>query len=314
MLKLRLRQLWRYMQEIGAFRVGILLLAAIIFLPRLAIELWLNNPYYLAMFWGVILLSIHLKRPDITFLQRLGIPWRILFIIEYGTISIPFILLFFFQHYEWVSLSLIAEVLVLPWLPQWSVRFKTNKRSYWWHVHTLWSPLHFEWVSGIRKRFVTIAILWLLGIVFCAFAPVVPIVNLLLTITIAQFYFQCEPKEMVEAMKLSPRQFIRWKVWQNLRLFGLMTLPLWVGFLIFNSQYWFALPTVWFIAALLLALAVLFKYASYAPNEDLSQNNTLMALAIMFLFMQPFSFLINVFWIIRYYGRAIRNMKFYLKY
>lgn len=312
MLLFRIRQVIRYAQEVGILRTIILFVAFIIFVPRLAVELWTNNPYYLALFWGSILISIHFKRPDHNFLKRLDIQRKLLFSVEYGILSLTLIVFFIYQGFWWVGLGLALQVIALPWVPPMAIKLNVGRNKKWWDTKTLWSPLYFEWISGVRQRFLIVVTLWGLGMVFCAFAPVVPIITFLLTIIIVQFYLHCEPKEMVEVLDLSPHDFVRWKVGQTLRLFALFTLPLWIGFMVFNPAYWFALPTVWFITGLLLMLAVVLKYATYIPNEDLSQNNTLMTLAIMFTFLPPFSFLINVFWIVRYYNRAVVNMKMYL--
>ncbi|WP_299459165.1 hypothetical protein [uncultured Microscilla sp.] len=313
MLQFRARQLFRYMQEIGLLRVIVLLIAITIFLPRLAFELWMKNPYYLAWFWGFILASIHFKRPDYHFLKRLGTRWQWLFCVEYNILSLILIIFFAYKYYWLVSLSLLLEGFILPLIPQRFMRYQIHRKIQWWDSKTFWSPLHFEWISGVRQRFPYVATLWLLGVVFCAFAPVAPIITFLLTLVVVQFYLLCEPKEMVEIFKCSARRFVQWKIAQTLRLFGLLNAPFWIGFLIFNPTYWFVLPVVGFVSALLLTLAVVLKYASYTPNEDLSHNNTLMTMAIMFCFLPPFSFLVNIFWVIRYYRRAVNNMQDYLR-
>ena len=313
MLQLRAQQILRYMQELGWFRVVILLVAITIFLPRLAFELWMKTPYYLALFWGAILTSIHFKRPDLNFLKKLGVNAQWLCRAEYAILSSTFIILFAYMHYWGTSIALLAQVFILPTIPQISLKLQVRESARWWHSNTFWSPLYFEWIAGVRQRFLYVATLWVLGVSLCFLAPVAPIVTFLLTLVILQFYILCEPKEMVEVLAYPARRFVRWKIGQALRLFGILTAPLWVGFLIFNLSYWFVLPAVWFISALLISLAVVLKYASYSPNEDLSHNNTLMAMAIMFCFLPPFSFLVNAFWFIRYYKRAINNMEYYLE-
>lgn len=287
-------------------------MAISIFLPRLAFELWMKTPYYLALFWGAILASIHFKRPDYNFLKKLGANAQWLFSAEYGILSLAFIVLFAYKHYWGTSIALLAEVFVLPLIPQLFIHIKSRENTQWWHSHTFWSPLHFEWISGVRKRFLYIAILWVLGLIFCFLAPVAPIITFMLTLVVIQFYALCEPKEMVEVLGYSAQRFVRWKIRQALRWFGVLIAPFWIGFLAFNFSYWFVLPAVLFISNLLISLAVVLKYASYSPNEDLSHNNTLMAMAIMFCFLPPFSFLVNTFWLIRYYRRAVHNMENYL--
>ncbi|OJJ18636.1 hypothetical protein BKI52_23800 [marine bacterium AO1-C] len=308
---LRLRQVYRYLQELGILRSLILVLAAIIFLPRFAVELWMNNPYYLVAFWSFVLLSIHLQRSDHAFLKNISIRHTYLYTIEYMVLSAAFIGLYLQQQYWWGAAILLAEVALLPYLPRIS-GVSGAKKQYWWDTKSFLSPLHFEWIAGIRHRFVYLFTIWFLGLIFCWYAPVTPVISLLLGMTIPSFYILCESKEMVEVLGESARAFVRWKIKQVLRLFVVFTGPLWIVFLLVNPGLWFVVPTVWLIVGLWLVLAVLAKYAAYSPGEQLTQNNTLMGLAIMFTFLPPFSFLINVFWVIRYYRRAVRHMENYL--
>ncbi|HAS47057.1 MAG TPA: hypothetical protein DCS93_41620 [Microscillaceae bacterium] len=308
---LRLRQTYRYLQELGWLRSLVLILAIMIFLPRFAVELWMNNPYYLVAFWGFVLLNIHLQRADHTFLQSMVPQYTRLYTIEYSVLSGAFIGLFIQQQYWWGAVVLLAEVILLPYMPRFS-GLLGRKNQYWWETKRLLSPLHFEWTAGIRQRFVYLCFIWFLGLFFCWYAPVAPVLSLLLGMTIPSFYILCEPKEMVEVLAKSAREFVWWKVKQVLKLFATFTAPLWIIFLVFNPHLWFVVPTVGLIVGLWLVLAVLAKYAAYDPGEQLTQNNTLMGLAIMFTFLPPFSFLINVFWVVRYYRRAVSHMENYL--
>ncbi len=308
---LRLRQAYRYSQELGFVRTLILGLTTVIFLPRFVLELWMNNPYYLAAFWGVVLLSIHLQRADDGFLKSIAIRHTHLYTIEYGILSVAFIGLYLQQQYWWGALALSIQVILLPHLPRFWGRSK-GKRQYWWDTKHWLPSLHFEWIAGIRQRFIHLFTIWFLGLLFCWYAPVAPVVSLLLGMMIPSFYLVCESKEMVEVLASSARELIQWKIKQVLKLFGLFTAPLWGGFLLFNPRLWFVIPTVGLIVSLWLVLAVLAKYAAYDPGERLTQNNTLMGLAIIFTFLPPFSFLINVFWVIRYYRRAVHHMENYI--
>lgn len=311
-ISLRVKQVYRYLQELGWLRAFLLVAVVIIFLPRFLVELWMNNPYYVAAFWGFTLLSVHLQRSDHYFLQSIAIRRVYLYTLEYMLLSGVFVGLYIQQQYWWGAVLILLEATLLPWLPRFKGFVNKQKGTYWWEVKTILPPIYFEWIAGIRQRFWYVGLLWILGLIFCWFAPVVPVVNLLLSLSVIQFYQLCEPKEMAEVVASSPISFVRWKVKQGLKLFGVFTLPMWIGFLIANPSLWFILPTVWFMVALWLSLAILAKYAAYDPGENLSQNNTLMGLAIMFTFLPPFSFLINVFWIIRYYRRAIHHMKNYI--
>jgi len=308
---LRLRQIYRYLQELGVLRSLVLVIATLIFLPRFVVELWMNNPYYLVAFWGFVLLTIHFRRSDNAFLKSIMPQYPHLYTIEYSVLSIAFIGLCIQQQYWWGAAILLVEVILLPYVPRFSGLFG-HKSQYWWENKRLLSPLHFEWTAGIRQRFVYLAMIWFLGLLFCWYAPVAPVMSLLLGITIPSFYILCEPKEMVEILATSAREFVRWKVKQVLKLFAAFTAPCWIVFLLVNPNLWFVVPTVGVMVGLWLVLAVLAKYAAYEPGEQLTQNNTLIGLAIMFTFLPPFSFLINVFWIVRYYRRAVRHMENYL--
>ena len=188
---LRLRQAYRYSQELGFVRTLILGLTTVIFLPRFVLELWMNNPYYLAAFWGVVLLSIHLQRADDGFLKSIAIRHTHLYTIEYGILSVAFIGLYLQQQYWWGALALSIQVILLPHLPRFWGRSK-GKRQYWWDTKHWLPSLHFEWIAGIRQRFIHLFTIWFLGLLFCWYAPVAPVVSLLLGMMIPSFYLVCE--------------------------------------------------------------------------------------------------------------------------
>jgi type IV secretory pathway TrbD component len=80
---------------------------------------------------------------------------------------------------------------------------------------------------------------------------------------------QCEPRAMLLATAPDARALLRSKVLGSMRIMVLLELPVLIGATIFQPDWWWIHGLFGLGMLVLVAYAVLLKYANYRPNERL---------------------------------------------
>ena len=195
-LKIRFLQIFRILKSVGALLIIILPILFFFSLSLFAMLEKLSLPYILGLEL-IILISIHLKRKDYVFLQKIELLPVLVFWVEYVLLLLPLnlLLVFLFQKY-WVLPLGIFLPLTIVFIPPISGKVDLLQQKEWL---ISWIPIEaFEWRAGFRKNAFTIYLFYFIsawGNQYLAF----PILGfLLLTTIITSFYEEIEPKSFIE--------------------------------------------------------------------------------------------------------------------
>ncbi len=275
LLRLRWLQLRRAAPGYG---VPLLVAAAVVVVWLLsnAVQNDASRAPYIA--GGAVLLvsSLHQRRADLHFLHRHVPRARWAIALEYGVLVLPVLLgLLLGTAWAWAVVVLLA--CAVPWLP---VVRSSGVRAVWLRK---WVPAHlFEYRSMLQSTYPWSLLLWLAAVAFC-WLPLLPLflVGIVAMMAVGA-QEQCEPRAMLLAAAPDARALLRTKVLGSARLMLFVLLPVLIGATIFQPQWWWIHVLFGMGMVVLVAYAVVLKYAHYRPNERLSANGVNMGIAMVF--------------------------------
>jgi hypothetical protein len=271
-----------------------------------------SSLYILSLMLSV-LLSFHLVRKDIVFLNKQFENPRTKIFYEYLLFTLPFFIPLLFSPYFY----LIAVIPVFIYFIS-HIIFQFPQKTGVRFLSKIISPINFEWLSGIRKRRYYFSIFYILAFAF-SFMPVLPLVLIwLLSILIYEFYCECEPLNMLRINSYSAKFFLRKKVLRQVFLYTMFFIPLIVINSIINPEVFFINMIFVIVQLTILILAVLMKYKMYSPLDYLKGLylyliiiQTLTALP-MFMGGIPFLLPLPLILCFKYYKEAKHNLNYYL--
>ncbi|MBK6754333.1 MAG: hypothetical protein IPG69_12265 [Flavobacteriales bacterium] len=275
LLRLRWLQLRRALPTYGIVLLALAVVGAVWLLHKVVHQDAMNAPYIVVgavlMVWG-----LHQRRADHHFLRRHVPQARVAMALEYSALILPVLLGLLFAG-EWTSSSVLLVMPVLPWSP---VALASGVRAA--RLRKRIPTQLFEWKSLLQSTHPWNLLLWLAALAFC-WLPVLPMFLLgaiALMVTGAQE--QCEPRAMMLATAPDARALLRSKVFGSIRMMVLLELPVLIGATIFQPDWWWLHGLFGLGLLVLVAYAVLLKYANYLPNERLSANGANVAVAAVF--------------------------------
>lgn len=306
-IKIRIKQFSREIDGIGLFRlvflVGLFSYLSFIVFQQSKI---LPNAYYILGIYLFTIASIHLKRKDKLFLKRHFTRYKLIYSIEYSTLTLPLFICLLY-HTQWLLMLIL--ILSLSLITQWD--FQTKNLNLNTKIQQ-WIPQDsFEWKSGIRKSFFYIVPLWLLSLGTSFYIGSIPIAIFILGIIPLNFYERSEPYQMLIAYEMNTNRFLWHKVKIQTLLFSITTLPLILAFIFFHYERWY-IPTVEYLIFITLHVyLILTKYAFYEPNTRSSATITFGAIgttgALVPIFL-PAVWLLGLW----FYFKTKKNLNFYL--
>ena len=262
--------------------------------------------------WMVILvfvsliLSLHLSRKDRKFLKLLTEQPAQIFLIEYLVLSIPLIGLLLVLG-EWLPLLLLPLCLLGVSFVNIGLRSRTLNNVF---IEAIPDEA-FEWKAGVRRYFYPLLIAQLFGLGTCFFVGGAPIAIAIMGLTCLGFYQECESEMLMLNLEQNPQRFIVNKIKTALSLFGVMSLPMMILFLLFHLTYWYVPLILFLVFAFLLTYSILLKYAFYQPNVHKGSTGFWSGMGVLGLLFPPF--LLAVFMMSFYfYFKSIRTLKPYL--
>ncbi|HMQ75649.1 MAG TPA: hypothetical protein PKE21_04740 [Flavobacteriales bacterium] len=271
----------RWLQLRRAFPLpGIVLLAlAVIFVLGLMHRAVLRDASFAAYIAGGTLFTVwglHQRRPDLHFLHRHVPRARLALAMEYGALVLPVVLVLALAG-AWSSALVLLAAGAVPWLP---VVRSSGVRGSWLRR---WIPVRlFEWRGLVQGTHPWGLLLWLSALVFC-WLPVLPVFLVgVVAMLIAGAQEQCEPRSMLLATASDGRTFLRMKVLGSLRIMLIMIVPVLIGATLFRPEWWWIHGLIGVGMLVLVAYAVVLKYAHYQPNERLIANGANVSIAALF--------------------------------
>jgi type IV secretory pathway TrbD component len=124
--------------------------------------------------------------------------------------------------------------------------------------------------------------MWLAALAFC-WLPMLPLFLLgIIVLMAASTQEQCEPRAMLLATADDARSLLRTKVWGAVRLMTLVLMPVLVAATLFQPGWWWVHAGFGLGMLVLVAYAVVLKYANYRPNMRLEANGANVSVAALF--------------------------------
>lgn len=249
------------------------------------------------------LISHFNNRRDLNFVARYFHRPRLQIILNYNLFTLPISLGLILNGHWIVSLLLHVSVCFIG-----LIRFKGQLMRLAF-ITTKIPAKHFEWISGVRNHFYSIAILLLLSVILSPVKlfGIVPL--FLLNSIFTSFYNYNEPIHMLNPGNFSAQNFLREKASFNSRMTLYFNLPLLAINSLFNHDA-FVFNVLFLIVFMLIATTTVYlKYGAYKPNQ-----NSTYRLEYFFLFsplVTPWLLPISIFIFYSARRKAVDNLNIF---
>ncbi len=282
LLRLRWLQLRRAFPAYGLVLLALGLLGLLWLLHRAASQDAGLLPY-IAGGAALTLWGLHQRRGDHAFVLRHVAQARQSMAVEYLSMLSPVIAVLLVAG-AWKWATGMALLVLLAWVP---VVQGGGVRGAW---SRRWIPAHlFEWKSFVQGTHPLGLFLWLAAIASC-WLPVLPLFLVgAITMLVAGAQEQCEPRAMLLATANDARALLRKKVFGSMRIMLIMVLPVIFGATIFRPEWWWIHALFGVGMLVLVAYAIVLKYANYRPNIRLEANGANVAVAAVFAILPGLS-------------------------
>jgi hypothetical protein len=173
----------------------------------------------------------------------------------------------------------------------------------------------FEALSGVRRNYAVIALV-LIYFAALSLSSVrgVPLFLLwLITISMGAFFSEYEPLNMLRKdEQLNGRLFIQKKLKRYIVPLLVVCTPILLVNGLFHPDLWWLSVLFLLLQMLSLNLSILYKYASYRPKAYFNKSSPVLLIAGLSIIL-PFLMPLILFFNIKYYPKAIKNLNLYLK-
>jgi hypothetical protein len=306
LVRVRLHQIKRQLNALGIFYAFILFafLCLAIFYIFLAYREKDRSQYIFAAS-VFILAGIHFSRTDKKFVDNHIVkPVQNIF-TEYIVFSLPFILpTVFTSQWFYFPIWVFACFLIAH------IKVSFRQRTRFPHLSHFISAQNFEWLSGLRKNLLSVLFLWILAAITCH-VRILPLIFLwFITVTATSYYQQCESLQVLFASSECPRKLITQKMRRAIILTLIFFVPILAINTIFNPTLILVNAIFLFVQITIIVFAILLKYTTYLPNENL-KGNTILVSTVTICALIPFLLPIPIIMCFRNYGRSIKNLKHY---
>ena len=203
--------------------------------------------------------------------------------LEYGTAVLPVLAVLLVVN-AWAQSMIVLLACAMPWLP---VAQQSGVRGRWLRKRI---PAHlFEWKAMLQTTHPWSLLLWLAAWAF-SWLPVLPLFLLgAIAMLIAGAQEQCEPRAMLLATANNGRSLLKKKVLGSMQLMALIVVPVLFIATIFQPQWWWIHALFGSGMLVLVAYAIVLKYANYRPNERLEANGANVGVAAVFAILPGLS-------------------------
>jgi hypothetical protein len=203
LLYVRLKQLKREIDGLSLYIIPIIAIAAYIAFVTFKEFQKEQNAIYIIIALSVLCLSIQLSRKDKAFVcKHLDNPHVQIF-LEYMLLTLPFSISSIATKSWYCYPLLLAILFCIPLF-----KFEFRQRTSFKKLSNIISATNFEWLSGCRKQYISIIILYILAIAFC-WLKILPLFLLwFLTIIILSFYSECESIQVLREPNKEPKHFL----------------------------------------------------------------------------------------------------------
>ena len=297
LLILRCKQLFRIACQLGVLRtflvLGLLVVTSIAAYLLIAAG---KDVFFVASLYLILCLLIHLKRSDKEFLNINAPHFRAVFFIEYMIFVLPLII-FLLLYVEWLVLvSVVIGILIVS-----TANFTIGKRRKTFNTHVQkYIPFDlYEWQAGVRKNFIVLLIVNVLGICLSWLVAAIPVTMIISGLIITDFLITPEPWPLLLSFEKNAAKMLLHKMKLHILLYTICSLPLIILFFVLHHDLWY-IPVIVYSALISIHLCMItIKYAHYsiAGSNHLSPfvqflviftGLTVIALPLLLLFSAVF--------------------------
>ncbi len=259
---------------------------------------------------AVILALVHGARGDERFLALAGHRPRLVYLLEYVAIAIPFaaVLLASGCGGRWPAAAAAAPLLAAA-LPAGGVE-RLVRRARAGAVSRLPVPARaYEWAAGLRTHGSVLVLVHAAAAVLWRYPGALLACILALSWCVSAFHARGEPWILLEAYGKDSRGFLAEKVGRSVGMFLLLCIPISLLFIALHAALWPALVVAVAGAALVHGGSVLARYATYRPGRRAGVVGALSVLALTGGMAVP---PVGLFLLYRFRAVALRNLEGYL--
>lgn len=248
----------------------------------------------------------HGTRTDERFLRTAGAPHRRIYAVEYAAASLPASILLLVSPFPWTAAAPFVAVLAAL-LPAGTLRARQVRRSA--AVRVPGPADAFEWKAGLRGSAPGVLMVYVMAGVLARYPAAALLGIVVLAWIAAAMYQEGEGWPMLEALGRAPARFLRRKIAHALGYWTMLAAPLCILVLILHAALWPVLAAVLAGCAVIVAGAVLLKYALYHEGRPPSVAGLLGLVAVTASVAVP---PVALFLLHRLWRMAVRNLDPYL--
>jgi hypothetical protein len=302
--RMRLRQMERQVFALGSYAVLIAFALLTFWIYSFFLQQKANMVMWFCGLSALGVISWHLNRKDLRFLESNIPAYHLLLSVEYLLFLLPFVLTSFVGGFAYYWLPSIALAFLLPWYQPRNEQMAMNK--WLWFI-----PLSlFEWRSGMRKMYVPLVFLYLASWVAVGLPYLSLFLLWLLSVLAIGFYDHNEDLAVLTDSATTAHTFLKEKLISHLKWVLFWFMPVVVVHLIFHWQNVFVVLLILAGLVMLWVFSITAKYSHYAPAYTyFKQSNFTAVIAILSIL--PIGFIFPAGYALFYYFKAIRNLKPY---
>lgn len=272
--KIRIIQIERFFKKLGwLYSLFIFFVSFIFFYEFFDLKtLLLSNRIYgisIGFILYICAFFIHINRKDKIFLISRYNYYKLLFFVEYFIIFSPIIILFIISRLYIESILFILLLILLVNYDKYDIYNYFNLRNTTIYI-TLWiDEKYYEWLSGIRKYWVGILIMYIIAtvLVYFNYLSIIFIWGIIVLI-IPSFYTYFEPLIFLESQQLSAGTFLFRKISGHFFLSLVLIAPFSMIYYFFHSTQYIFLAITVLISLIVITWLNYFKYYAYKHIKE----------------------------------------------
>ena len=310
LIKIRFYQIKYEIKHLGIAHC-LFLLALFVGFETMLHFLFSKYPIWTVLEVLTFVLVKHWGRKDANFIKMNVENSQIALFFDYLILIFPFIIVALFTDYWYCFFVILLGVMTIsfittkPTIPSLKLRFLAR-----------FIPVSaFEALSGVRKKYAIIALIFIYFIALSlSSVRGLPLFLLwLLTTIICSFFGEYEPLNMLRKdEQLNSQSLIIEKLKRYILPLMAVYSPILIVNGVFHPDIWWVNPLFLIVQILTLSLSILYKYATYQPKAYFNTNSPVLIIAGLCIVL-PFLIPLILFFNLRYYPKAIKNLNRYLQ-
>lgn len=305
LLYIRKRQLVYELRQLGLYSIVILAIAVFVIYYTHSVYQDTVLAFAFTASLAISCYTFHSFRKDKEFLYLHSGSYHFSLFMEYSIFTFPLIFMSLFTV-QWYCFFLIQIFLMLIPFSKITIKERTIFRN----LSLIIPASKFEWLSGIRQKYVQIFIVYILALGI-SWVKILPLFLLwYLTLIISSFYNEFESVNILREGNDSSLVFLKKKILTHSLLLIVFYLPVVIVNSLFNPEFILLNAGLLLSQLALLTFVICFKYSNYVPNQTQYGNNLLVILVSLCASI-PVFLPVPLIIAYKYYINAKNNLKEY---